>query len=236
MESRNTTYRIHQNSVGATPHPSGGKSARKIRGSSPRSGGRERCADCTEIGKSHSRLGYPLAASGQTFKSASPATRGGERIARVRSLSPPLWPSSFFTYAPRLVRERDKKERERKGGREGRYRGNNGTQWAGESGFFLAFAIALVKFCLFGSRTLAFSRHTQGMYRMIRRVRVKIIQNLHVETNRKYRFLLNYRCENLDRRSTRTLNFFFSFCNFTKTCCLAFNDTTRAWKEEKTSR
>lgn len=144
-------------------------------------------------------------------------------------------PLLFLPMPPGLyVKEIRKRERER--GTEGRYRGNNGTQWAGESGFFLAFAIALVKFCLFGSRTLAFSRHTQGMYRMIRRVRVEIIQNLHVETNRKYRFLLNYRCENLDRRSTRTLNFFFSFCNFTKTCCLAFNDTTRVWKEEKTSR
>lgn len=66
------------------------------RGSSPRSGGRERCADCTEISKSHSRLGYPLAASGQTFKSASPATRGGERIVRARSLSAIV--ALFFFY------------------------------------------------------------------------------------------------------------------------------------------
>lgn len=95
-------------------------------------------------------------------------------------------PLLFLPMPPGLY-VKEIRKREREGGREGRYRGNNGTQWAGESGFFLAFAIALVKFCLFGSRTLTFSRHTQGMYRMIRRVRVEIIQNLHVETNRKYR-------------------------------------------------
>lgn len=78
----------------------------------------------------------------------------------------------FYLQAPRLVRERDK---EREG--EGRYRGNNATQWAGESGFFLA--IALVKFCLFGSRTLGFSRHAQGMYRMIWRGR-KIIRRVRI--------------------------------------------------------
>lgn len=92
---------------------------------------------------------------------------------RARSLSA-IVALFFFFYlqAPRLVRERDK---EREG--EGRYRGNNATQWAGESGFFLA--IALVKFCLFGSRTLGFSRHAQGMYRMIWRGR-KIIQRVRI--------------------------------------------------------
>lgn len=108
------------------PPPSGGKNARKIRGSSPQSGGRERCADCTEITKSHSRLGYPLAASRQTFKSASPTTRGGERIVRARSLSPPLSPSSFLPMPPGLY-VKEIRERER----EDRYRGNNATQWGG---------------------------------------------------------------------------------------------------------
>lgn len=116
-KTRHPAYRIHQNSVGEiAPLSPGGKSARKIRGSWPRSGGRERCADCTEISKSHSRLGYPLAASGQTFKSASPATRGGERIVRARSLSAIVALFFFFfTYKPQglYVKEIRKRERER---------------------------------------------------------------------------------------------------------------------------
>lgn len=90
-KTRHPAYRIHQNSVGEiAPLSPGGKSARKIRGSWPRSGGRERCADCTEISKSHSRLGYPLAASGQTFKSASPAPLEEENASCGHVLSPPL--------------------------------------------------------------------------------------------------------------------------------------------------
>lgn len=90
-KTRHPAYRIHQNSVGEiAPLSPGGKSARKIRGSWPRSGGRERCADCTEISKSHSHLGYPLAASGQTFKSASPAPLEEENASCGHVLSPPL--------------------------------------------------------------------------------------------------------------------------------------------------
>lgn len=91
------TCQIHQNSVSQPaaqpPSPSAGRNLGEIRESSlslslSSQSGDGRCADYPEITKSHSRLGYPLAARRQTFKSASPleVPTKGERIVRARSL------------------------------------------------------------------------------------------------------------------------------------------------------
>ena len=87
------TCQIHQNSVSQPPSPSAGRNLGEIRESSLSLSlslfakwRREVCYP--EITKSHSRLGYPLAARRQTFKSASPleVPTKGERIVRARSL------------------------------------------------------------------------------------------------------------------------------------------------------